>query len=111
MIDHKLQTVTKQENGQLKATFVSELTGNELELFGDQVIVEHGTMPADDVYQELRNASNNDGVLDVAALLAGRPQPCLEDFRGFSLFRIGDAASSRNLAAAMYDALRLCSVM
>ena len=111
VIDHKLQSVTKQENGQLKAIFVSELTGNDLELLGDQVIVEHGTMPADDVYQELRNASNNDGVLDVSALLAGRPQPCLEDAAGFSLFRIGDAASSRNLAAAMYDALRLCSVM
>jgi hypothetical protein len=27
---------------------------------------------------------------------------------GYSLFRIGDAAGSRNLQAAMFDALRLC---
>jgi hypothetical protein len=37
--------------------------------------------------------------------------PGLEQADGYSLFRIGDAASSRNLAAAMYDALRLCSVI
>ncbi len=111
VIDHKLQSVTKQENDLLKAIFVSELTGVELEIIGGQVIVEHGTVPADDVYQDLRKASNNDGVLDVSALLAGQSQPCLKHSEGFSLFRIGDAASSRNLAAAMYDALRLCSVM
>jgi hypothetical protein len=30
------------------------------------------------------------------------------DKPGMSLFRIGDALSSRNVAAAMFDALRLC---
>jgi hypothetical protein len=27
---------------------------------------------------------------------------------GFQLFRIGDAVASRNIHAAVYDALRLC---
>jgi hypothetical protein len=33
------------------------------------------------------------------------------DGGGHLLYRIGDAVASRNVHAAMYDALRLCSVL
>ena len=93
----------------LEAVFRSELTGDQLRLEADQIVVERGTLPFDDLFDSLRDGANNKGVTDLDALLAGRPQPGLERGDGYSLFRIGDAASSRNLAAAMYDALRLCS--
>ena len=43
-----------------------------------------------------------------AALLEGRPQQLTRNPGGqFRLFRIGDAVSSRNIHAAVFDALRL----
>ena len=42
------------------------------------------------------------------ALIEGRPQGLVRNPDGrFQLFRIGDAISSRNIHAAIYDALRL----
>ena len=39
----------------------------------------------------------------------GRPQEVATNPEGtYQLFRIGDAVSSRNIHAAIYDALRLC---
>ena len=73
------------------------------------MIVEHGTRPLDGVYHTLRGGSRNDGVTDIDALLAGRPQP--EDLNpdgGYQLFRIGDAVASRDIHGAIFDALRLC---
>jgi hypothetical protein len=41
-------------------------------------------------------------------LIAGRPQAVRSNPEGaFQLFRIGDAVASRNIHAAIYDALRL----
>ena len=110
VLEHRLIEVSKQD-AQLCANFVSELTGDTYSIHVDQVIVEYGTISADEIYQDLRNASVNDGVTDIPALLAGKTQPRIDQPEGFALHRIGDAASSRNLAAAMFDALRLCSVM
>jgi hypothetical protein len=46
--------------------------------------------------------------VDYEALVAGRPQTVMRNGDGrFRLFRIGDAVSSRNIHAAIYDALRL----
>ena len=74
----------------------------------DQVVVEHGTLPLDDLYWELRPLSRNRGEVDHAALLAGRPQEVVRNPEGrFALYRIGDAVTSRNIHAAIYDALRL----
>ena len=42
---------------------------------------------------------------------AGALQSVASTEHGFALYRIGDAVASRNVAAAMFDALRLCSVM
>ncbi len=74
----------------------------------DAVVVEHGTVPLDELYFDLKPDSRNGGELDYRALLAARPQQIVRNPDGrFSLFRIGDAVSSRNIHAAIYDALRL----
>ncbi len=69
-------------------------------------------MPADEVYRELRGGSRNLGVTDIDALLAGAPQPAGDNPGGdYRLHRIGDCVASRNVAAAVYDALRLCRTL
>jgi len=74
----------------------------------DQVIVNHGTIPLDDLYFELAPQSSNDGIVDYEELLSGRPQTMVVRPQArFKLFRIGDAVSARNTHAAIYDALRL----
>ncbi|HYN00383.1 MAG TPA: FAD/NAD(P)-binding oxidoreductase, partial [Aestuariivirgaceae bacterium] len=74
----------------------------------DQVIVENATLPLADVYFELKPRSANLGRVDYDALLAGKPQPDAGAANAFRLYRIGDAVASRNIHAAIYDALRLC---
>jgi 2,4-dienoyl-CoA reductase-like NADH-dependent reductase (Old Yellow Enzyme family)/thioredoxin reductase len=74
----------------------------------DQVVVEHGTLPDETLYEALKPLSVNLGAVDDEALVAGRPQTVAHNADGaFRLFRIGDAVSSRNIHAAIYDALRL----
>lgn len=75
----------------------------------DQIVVEHGTLPLDDLYFELKDTSINKGAVDYRALINGQPQELVGNEDGnFRLYRIGDAISSRNIHAAIYDALRLC---
>ena len=107
--DHRLLGVEKTGN-RLIARFANEYTGDELALEADQVIVEHGTVPADGVFQSLRGASANDGFTEIDALIAGRPQPA-PGKPGFMLHRIGDCQSSRNIHSAVYDALRLAHTL
>ena len=71
----------------------------------DQVVVNHGTLPLDALYFELKPLSRNRGAVDYDALIDGRPQPGGAD--GFALYRIGDAVAARNTHAAIHDALRL----
>jgi len=74
----------------------------------DQVVVNYGTVPLDDLYHDLRDASSNGGAVDHDALTKGAPQTIRRNpDGGFQLFRIGDAVSARNTHAAIYDALRL----
>ena len=74
----------------------------------DQIIVNYGTMPLDDLYFELKPKSKNYGAVDYYALINGDVQKITKNKSGkFQLFRIGDAVSSRNTHAAIYDALRL----
>ena len=75
----------------------------------DQVVVEHGTLPLDDLYFALKEQSINRGEVDYRALISGRPQEIASNPDGrFRLFRIGDAVASRNIHAAIYDGLRFC---
>ena len=112
LVDRRLTRI-EQDSDQLVAHFVHELTGVAFSLHADQVVVEHGTVPDEELFNNLRPHSNNMGVTDFPALLGGTEQPSRNDGKpgGFTLHRIGDATASRNIAAAMYDALRICSVM
>jgi NADPH-dependent 2,4-dienoyl-CoA reductase/sulfur reductase-like enzyme len=74
----------------------------------DQVVVNYGTLPLDELYFDLKPSSSNGGAVDHDALIAGTPQTVVRNDTGsFQLFRIGDAVSARNTHAAIYDALRL----
>lgn len=73
----------------------------------DQVVVEHGTLPIDDLYRELKPLSRNGGAVDYGNLVNGGaifPQRLAEG--QFDLLRIGDAVHARNIHAAIYDGLR-----
>jgi 2,4-dienoyl-CoA reductase-like NADH-dependent reductase (Old Yellow Enzyme family)/thioredoxin reductase len=74
----------------------------------DQIIVNYGTRPLDDLYFDLKPHSRNLGAVDYEAFIQGEPQTLVSNPDGaFVLYRIGDAVSSRNTHAAIYDALRL----
>jgi hypothetical protein len=74
----------------------------------DQVVVNHGTLPLEDLYFDLKPMSTNEGSVNYTDLIAGKPQTVQSNKGGkFQLFRIGDAISARNTHAAIYDALRL----
>ncbi|WP_144862369.1 NADH:flavin oxidoreductase [Mesorhizobium sp. J18] len=73
----------------------------------DQVIVEHGTLPLDELYFELKPLSRNRGAVDYENLVSGGPIfPENDADATFVLFRIGDAVASRNIHAAIYDGIR-----
>lgn len=75
----------------------------------DGLVAEMGTEAVTDVYDELVPLSSNQGAIDLADLLARRPQSLVRNPEGtFQLFRIGDAVASRNVQAAILDAGRLC---
>lgn len=97
-----------RKGNKLEATLMNELTHATEQQLYDQVIVEMGTLPMNDLFDTLRGQSANDGVTDLHALRDLSPQP--RQGSGFELHRIGDAQSSRNIHAAVYDALRLCAV-
>ena len=74
----------------------------------DQVVVEHGTLPLDELYFELVPASVNGGEIDQRAMIDLQPQTVLRNPQGrYRLWRIGDAVASRNVHAAIYEAMRL----
>ncbi len=99
----------QRENGALIAVLENDYSGARLERRVAQVVVDYGSAPNDRIYRELKPDSSNLGEVDVAALVAGRSQRINRNRAGtFSLFRIGDAVASRNIHAAVYDALRLC---
>ena len=103
----KLQRVERDGN-RLLATIDSDYGGVTRTRSVDQVIVNHGTRPLDDIYFELKPGSSNLGTVDYEALVAGNPQSVSANPDGaYQLFRIGDAVSARNIHAAIYDALRL----
>ncbi|OYU50413.1 MAG: N-methylproline demethylase [Rhizobiales bacterium PAR1] len=106
--DHEIVGV-RREGNRLTATFRNMATRALVERIADQVVIEHGTLPADGIFHALKSQAVNDGVTDLEALIAGTPQPrTLRPEARFELHRVGDAASSRNIHAAVLDSLRLC---
>ncbi len=107
-VTYRLQSV-RRDGDALVASVGSDYGGVNKERRVDQVVVNHGTLPLDDLYFELKPQSVNEGAVNYAALLAGQPQSGSSTSAGrFQLFRIGDAVSARNTHAAIFDALRLC---
>ncbi|OOY23820.1 N-methylproline demethylase [Thioclava sediminum] len=103
----KLTGVAKDGNG-LVASVGSDYGAFTRERQVDQVVVNHGTRPLDDIYFDMREDATNQGEVDYEALIAGQPQTVTRNPCGaFQLFRIGDAVAARNTHAAIYDALRL----
>ena len=106
-VTYRLLSVERGPNG-LIAHVGSDYGGVHQQRVVDQVIINHGTRPLDELYLELKADSLNGGAVDYDALIAGRPQPHSASVgQGYQLFRIGDAVSARNTHAAIYDALRL----
>ncbi|MFW6346664.1 MAG: dimethylglycine demethylation protein DgcA [Halomonas sp.] len=106
--DLALHRVYREGDG-LVAVLENEYTGALEERVVDQVVVENGVRPDESLYYALKAQSRNKGQLDLEALYAIRPQPCLsEEGDGFLLFRLGDCTAPRNTHAAIYDALRIC---
>lgn len=106
-VTYRLKGVEVDGN-RLKAIIGSDYSDLRIERNYDQIVINHGTIPLDELYFELKPSSSNLGELDHDALLAGRPQTLDKNADGkFKLFRIGDAVAARNTHAAIYDALRL----
>ena len=92
----------------LTATIGTDYSDHTHEAEYDQVVVNYGTLPMDEIYHELKPHSTNGGALDHDAFIACEAQTTVRNPEGkFQLFRIGDAVSARNTHAAIYDALRL----
>ena len=107
--DERLHSIERQ-GAQLKITLCNEYSNASSERLVDQVVIECGTLPAADVYFELRDASKNHGEIELDAFAECRLEPIERNPSGrFTLYRIGDAVSSRNIHAAMYDAIRITS--
>jgi 2,4-dienoyl-CoA reductase-like NADH-dependent reductase (Old Yellow Enzyme family)/thioredoxin reductase len=103
----RLRAVAKSGDG-LRAFIGSDYGMPEQQRLVDQVIVNHGTLPLDDLYFALKPLSRNAGAVDYNQLLTAQPQSSLTNPDAtFQLFRIGDAVAARNTHAAIYDALRL----
>lgn len=106
-INTRLRSV-RREGNQLIAELASDFAdGWRGERRVDQVVVEHGTAPLDDLYLSLKPLSKNGGAVDYERLVNGGdifPKRNVDG--GFVLLRIGDAVASRNIHAAIYDGIR-----
>lgn len=97
-----------QSGNKLSATIGTDYSDHQSLKDYDQIVVNYGTLPFDDLYFDLKPLSRNGGAVDYDNLIDGAPQTIASNPDGkFQLFRIGDAVSARNVHAAIYDALRL----
>ncbi|MGD2172813.1 MAG: NADH:flavin oxidoreductase [Gammaproteobacteria bacterium] len=105
-VDLMLLAVRRTDGG-LVAVFRNDLTDETVEIETEQLVVERGTRPVDEVFRELEQNAANRGVTDIDALLESRPQPFELPAGGYLLYRVGDAVSSRSVHAALLDAYRI----
>ncbi|MGR9249378.1 oxidoreductase [Rhizobium leguminosarum] len=106
-VTYRLEAVEKSGN-QLVAHVGSDYGGIARQHSFDQIVVNHGTIPLDELYFELKPNSMNLGEMSHDQLLSGEPQSVIRNPDGkFQLFRIGDAVAARNTHAAIYDGLRI----
>jgi N-methyl-L-proline demethylase len=102
----RLESIARRGN-RVVGRFYDEYGRRRVDKEADMIVVEHGAIPVEDLYFELKGGSVNLGEVDYGALLKGRPQAIVRNPGGaYRLFRIGDAVASRNIHAAVYDAIR-----
>ena len=107
-INKRISKVYKKGN-RLGIKIISDYSNKVYEQETSQVIVEHGTLPLDDLYFSLKQNSKNIGEVDYKSLKKGMNRLINKNIDGkYYLFRVGDAISSRNIHAAIYDSLRIC---
>ena len=105
-ISRRVRSVERAGN-RLRVTLGNDFSDNTETREVDQVVVEHGTLPLRDLYDALVPHSVNLGAVDYGALTSGAEQTVATNPDGqFRLLRIGDAVTSRNVHAAIYDGLR-----
>ncbi|MCO5157194.1 MAG: NADH:flavin oxidoreductase [Aquamicrobium sp.] len=98
----------QRDGNKLVAHLGSDYGGVARRRLVDQIVVNHGTIPLDDLYFALKPHSSNLGEVDYDRMIAGEPQTLVRNPEGsFRLFRIGDAVAARNTHAAIYDGLRI----
>ncbi|GGH18285.1 hypothetical protein SAMN05444007_10154 [Cribrihabitans marinus] len=99
----------RRDGNRLSAVIGTDYSGFVETRSFDQVVVNQGTLPLDDLYFELKPRSRNRGEVDQVALVssAGPVFTVRNPGGAFDLYRIGDAVASRNIHAAIYDALRI----
>ena len=96
------------EGNKLKALIGSDYGTFKYNAIYDQIILNYGTKPLDELYFDLVPLSINEGEVNYEKLIEGKEQNIIKNnINKFNLYRIGDAVSSRNIHAAIYDALRL----
>lgn len=107
-LNSRVTTVAKDTDG-VRVEVTDEYSGAVTLRHVDQVVVDYGTTPVDDLYLELKEHSINGGAVDQNSLLGLRSQDVVRHPEGtFRLYRVGDAVNSRNIHAAILDAYRLC---
>ncbi len=110
-VAYRLEAI-RRDNNRLMAQIGSDYGGISFEREFDQIVVNDGTRPMDDLYFDLKPLSRNMGAVDYDALIDRRPQKLVRNPESaFELYRIGDAVSARNTHAAIYDGLRLGKVL
>ena len=82
----------RRDGNALIAVLGSEYGDVRQEREVDMVVVEHGTLPQDELYEALKPGSSNGGAVDHPALLGGRKQTMGGATRAgrINWFRIGD---------------------
>ncbi len=106
--DTRLMSIRPSGN-RLIATVINIYNEQTSQIEVDQVIGESGCLPNDELYFQLKPLSRNLGEVDLRRMSAFEPQVIDHNPEGgFFLYRVGDAWTSRNMHAAMLDAMRLC---
>ncbi len=117
--EHKVEMIVNQrltdvrvQNGHLQGEFLNEFDRSVTSRSATQIVVEHGTLPNDQIYFDLKPDSTNHGVIQLDSLIHRTAQNAVLNPNGkYQLFRVGDAVASRNIHAAIYDANRLCQAI
>jgi len=107
-ISKRIKRIKKRDN-RLVLTINSDYSDKIETKEISQVIVEHGTIPVDDLYFNLKKNSFNQGAVDYKSLINQKFKEIIKNSKGsYYLYRVGDAISSRNIHSAIYDSLRIC---